>query len=97
MTSAERRERARAAAYAKHAKTAPHEATAAAVQAMWARYEAQADPDGTLDPAERRRRAKHLIQADLARGRLAQLRREREAQEAAAAAALAQQMAEVAP
>jgi hypothetical protein len=63
---------------------------------MWARYEAQADPDGTLDPAERRRRAKHLAMAALARGRLAKLRREREAKEAAAEATLVQELAEVA-
>jgi hypothetical protein len=79
-----------------HAKHDPLETTAAAHAALWARYEAQADPDQRLDPAERRRRARHLMQADLARGRLAKLKQQREARETAADAALAQQLAEVA-
>lgn len=97
MTPAQRRERARAAAYAKHAKTDPHDATAAAVAAMWSRYESQADLEGTLDPTEHRRRAKHLALADLARGRLANLKREGQAKEAAEEAALAAELVGAAP
>ena len=97
MTPLERSLRASAAAHAMHARHDPHETTKAAHAATWARYERQADPDGHLDPDERRRRARHLLKADLARARLAALRRQREDKEAAADAALAQELAEVAP
>jgi hypothetical protein len=80
-----------------HARHDPRETTKAANAAVWAKYESQADPDGHLEPEERRRRARHLMQADLARARLAALRRKREEQAAAADAALAQELAEVVP
>jgi hypothetical protein len=96
-TPEERRIRSRIAAYAKHAQHDPRESTAPAVAAMFAKYEALADPQGTLDPTERRRRARHLIHADLARAQLAKLKRERESREAAADAALAQQLATTVP
>jgi hypothetical protein len=79
-----------------HAKHDPQKTTAAACAATWARYERLADPGEQLDPHERRRRARHLMQADLARGRLAALRRKRESSEAAADAALAAELLEVA-
>jgi hypothetical protein len=93
----ERSLRAQAAAHAMHARHDPHETTKAANAALWVKYERQADPSGQLEPEERRRRARHLMQADLARGRLAALRRRREEQVAAADAALAQELVEVAP
>jgi hypothetical protein len=80
-----------------HARHDPRETTKAANAAVWAKYERQADPEGHLEPDEGRRRARHLIQSDLARGRLAALRRKREEQVAAADAALAQELAAVAP
>jgi hypothetical protein len=94
MTPFERSLRASAAAHAKHARHDPYESTKAAMAGTWAKYEKQADPDGLLDPNERRRRARHLLKADLARVRQAALRRSREEQEAAADAALAQELAE---
>src|SRR5215212_7144156 len=39
------------------------ETTAAARAAFLCRFESVADPDGTLEPAERRRRAEHLQKA----------------------------------
>jgi hypothetical protein len=79
-----------------HAKHNCGDTTAAAHAALWAKYEALADPDKQLDPEERRRRARHLMHADLQRGRLAALRHKRQEQAAAADAALAAQLAEVA-
>jgi hypothetical protein len=96
VTPEEQRERARAAAHAKHSHTDPREATAAARAARWANYLRQADPESTLAPDERERRARHLLRADLARARLAGLRRQREAREAAVAAVLAEELVEVA-
>jgi hypothetical protein len=97
VTPQERSLRASAAAHAMHARHDPRETTKAANAAVWAKYEGLADPAKQLEPEERRRRARHLMQADLARGRLAKLKQQREAQEGAADAALAQELAEVAP
>ncbi|MGA3030627.1 MAG: hypothetical protein ABSE58_07830 [Candidatus Limnocylindrales bacterium] len=55
LTSAERRLRARAAAYALHAQGAT--STRAGTAAFLARFERQVDPDGTLPADERARRA----------------------------------------
>lgn len=96
MSPQEQSLRASAAAHAKHARYDPHESTKAATAATWARYEKQVDPHGELDADERRRRARHAMKSDLARGRLAALRRQREEPQAAADAALAQELAEVA-
>lgn len=87
--------RASAAAHAMHARHDPHQTTKAANAALWSKYEALADPANQLGPEERRRRARHLMSADLQRGRLAALRRKRDEQVAAADAALAEQLAEV--
>lgn len=89
-------ERARASAHAKHAHVDPREATAAARAARWEKYQRQADPERALAPDERERRARHLLRADMARARLVGLRRQREARAAAAAAVLAEELAEVA-
>lgn len=55
LTPAERRLRARAAAYALHAQGAT--STRAGTAAFLARFERQVDPDGTLPAEERDRRA----------------------------------------
>jgi hypothetical protein len=54
---AERSLRARAAAYALHAQRDPQETTANGRAAFLARFEREVDPDGVLEPVERRRRA----------------------------------------
>jgi hypothetical protein len=97
MSPEERSLRASLAAHAMHAQHDSRDTTAAAHAARWAKYEQLVDPEGHFGPAERRRRARHLMRADLARARLAGLRRKREEQEAGADAALAQQLAEVLP
>jgi hypothetical protein len=56
-SSAERSLRARLAAYALHAKRDSRETSAAGRAAFLARFEREVDPDGTLDEAERQRRA----------------------------------------
>jgi hypothetical protein len=53
----------RIGAHQKHAVCDPVEGTAPARAAFLSRFERQADPDGTLDPAERARRAHHLRSA----------------------------------
>jgi hypothetical protein len=65
LSPSERTLRARLAAHAKHAKTDdPTAATAAARKAFNVdRFEREVDPDGTLPPAERARRAAHAKKA----------------------------------
>lgn len=79
LTADERAERARAAAYARHATSDTREATAARA-ALLSKYAHQVDPDNRLDPAERDRRIGAAMGADLARARLAasRLRQQRE-------------------
>ncbi len=50
----------RIGAHALHAQRDPRETTAAARAAFLGRFELEADPDGTLAPTERARRAHHL-------------------------------------
>jgi hypothetical protein len=50
-----------------HSKYPVNVHSEAVVAATWARYEKQADPQGTLGPEKRRCRARHLLKADLAR------------------------------
>lgn len=58
LTESQRSQLARAAAHASWAKTADRSArTASARRAALARFERQVDPDGLLDPDERKRRA----------------------------------------
>lgn len=60
--------RSRIAAHSKWAGEAdPSAATAPARRAFLDRFEREADPDGTLDSAERVRRAEHLRRAHFAR------------------------------
>ena len=56
-SSAERSLRARLAAYALHAQRDSRETSAPGRTAFLARFEREVDPDGTLDEAERQRRA----------------------------------------
>lgn len=69
----------RIGAHALHARYDPRETTAPARRAFLDRFEKEADPDGTLDPTERTRRARHLRAVYFGRLALrsAQVRRER--------------------
>jgi hypothetical protein len=62
-TPAQRAFRARLAAHALHSKVDPVAHTAPARQAFLDRFEREVDPDGTLPPAERSRRAEHARKA----------------------------------
>jgi len=57
LTPSERSLRARAAAHALHATGKTN--TGPATRAALARFEAEVDPEGTLSPEERTRRAEH--------------------------------------
>jgi len=50
-----------------HSRHDPYEATAAARAALWSRWEQEVDPEGTLSPDERQRRAEHARRAHLLR------------------------------
>ena len=67
----ERSLRARLAAYAMHAQHDSRHTSAPGRAAFLARFEADVDPDGRLDPEERRRRAEHARSAYFARLALA--------------------------
>jgi hypothetical protein len=69
----------RIGAHVLHATHDPKITTAPARCAFLGRFEREADPDGTLDPAERARRARHLRAVYFSRLALrsAQVRRER--------------------
>ncbi len=63
LSPSERSLRARAAAYAMHAKHDTRETTRAARGAFARRFEDQVDPDRTLPEDERRRRAEAALKA----------------------------------
>lgn len=67
MTPEERSLRGRIAAHSKWSKHDRIEGTAAAREAFLARFERDVDPHGTLDPAERRRRAESARRAYFAK------------------------------
>jgi hypothetical protein len=77
LTPAERTLRARLGAHALHSKYNSRELTAPARAAFRARFEREVDPDGTLAPAERARRAAHLRKAYFTRLALASARARR--------------------
>jgi hypothetical protein len=82
LTPAERSLRARIAVHTSWAQTTDRAArTAPARRAAVQRFERQVDPDGTLKPAERRRRAEQAMRAHMARLALrsAQARRRKKA------------------
>lgn len=90
-TPAERRLSAQIAAHESWARTPDRSArTAPARAALLARFEHEADPDGTLLPAERARRAEHLRKAHFQRLALKSARSRRRAREATAAAEVAE-------
>src|SRR5215211_5305758 len=68
---AERSLRARLAAYALHAQNDPRETTANARAAFLARFDREVDPQGLLEPDERRRRAEQARRVYFARLSLA--------------------------
>ncbi len=59
LSPEERSQRARLAAHARWARTDARQATQPGRDAFMARFEREVDPDGTLDPVERLRRAGH--------------------------------------
>jgi hypothetical protein len=65
MSPNERTLRASLAAHSQHAQGKTN--TGPAFAARMAKYERDVDPDGTLNPAERARRAKHAMAADMKR------------------------------
>jgi hypothetical protein len=82
LTPSERILRARLAVHTSWANTEDRTArTAPGRKAAMDRFEKQVDPDGTLDPAERARRADQAMRAHMARLALksAQARRRRKA------------------
>jgi hypothetical protein len=70
-SAAERSLRARVAAYALHAQRDPRQTTANGRAAFLARFDREVDPDGVLDPEERRRRAEQARRAYFTRLSLA--------------------------
>jgi len=90
MPSLHKSERQLSASIAAHDRWA-HEvdrtaATAPARAALMAKFEAQVDPDGTLSPDERARRAEHARKAHFARLALKSARARRRIREATAEA-----------
>lgn len=79
LTPAERVLRARLAAHTLHSKVDPTKHTEPARKAFLGRFEKQVDPDGTLDPKERARRAEHARKAYFARLALKSAKARREA------------------
>ena len=67
MTPEQRRRRARLGALALHAQGKANRDTTAAARAAAARFEHQVDPDGSLAPAERERRASAARRAHMIR------------------------------
>lgn len=64
---AEMSRRGRIGAHVTHSRHDPRELTAPAREALLAKYEREVDPEGILDPEERRRRATHARKAHMAR------------------------------
>ena len=83
LTAEERTLRSRIAAHEMHARNDPRAITEAARRAYLSHFEHLADPDGSLPPAERRRRAEHLRRAHMARLSLQAVRARRARREEA--------------
>jgi hypothetical protein len=79
-----RRQIARLGAHTAHARNSSEAMTAAGRAAVDAKFEHEVDPEGKLDPAERRRRAQHARKAHMHKLaiRSAQVRKARKAQAA---------------
>lgn len=84
LSPSERTLRARLAAHSLHSKRDSRETTTSGRAAFLARFEREVDPDGALDPAERRRRADQARRAYFTRLALAavEARRAREGDDA---------------
>lgn len=82
LTPSERSMQARIAAHSLHAQYDSRELTAAGRKAFMDSFERKVDPEGVLDPAERRRRADHARKAHFTAMALksAQARRQRREQ-----------------
>ena len=78
LSPVERTLRARLAAHSMHAKHDARETTANGRATFLARFEAEVDPDGTLPPEERRRRAEHARSAYFTRLALAAVKARRQ-------------------
>ncbi len=74
LTPEQRSQRARIAAHARWAQEDPVPNAVRAQAGLIARFEREVDPDGTLPPAERARRAEHARKAHMARLALASAR-----------------------
>lgn len=83
VSPAERSLRARLGAHTLHARRDARQTTALARAGFLARFEREVDPDGVLDPSERRRRAEHARRAYFTRLSLAavQARRAKRAEQ----------------
>ena len=71
LTPAQRALRSRLAAYSLHAQRDSKETTQAARAAFLNRFEREVDPDDSLPPAERARRARAALRAHMTRLALA--------------------------
>ncbi len=78
LSPVERTLRARLAAHSMHAKHDARKTTANGRATFLARFEAEVDPDGTLPPDERRRRAEHARSAYFTRLALAAVKARRQ-------------------
>lgn len=87
LTPKERALRAKIGAYSLHAKHDPRQTTAKARQTFLAKFEAEVDPNGELEPIERLRRAEQARKAHFARMALHSAKVRREKKEAAKRAA----------
>ena len=74
LTDAERRIRSKIAGHTTQARHGPDEITKAARLGLLKKFEAEADPDGTLPERDRLRRAWHLYMAHMYRMQLASLK-----------------------
>lgn len=70
LTPEERSRHARMAALTRWSREDPALNMARARDGQWAKFERQVDPDGTLDPAERQRRAKRAQRAHMIKLRM---------------------------
>jgi hypothetical protein len=93
LSAEERKLRASIGALALHAQRDSSAIAARARTGLWQRYYDLVDPSQELDPAERHKRARCAMGADISRRRLAESRAKREAQESALADQLLTQTA----
>jgi hypothetical protein len=87
LSAEERALRAKVGAHSLHATHDPRQTTAKARQTFLARFKANVDPNGELDPIERLRRAEQARKAHFSRMALHAAKARREKKEAAQRAA----------